>query len=46
MQGYQFILDGKVYRFRLKKTAKIYAYHYSKNNTQLEALIKSITKIQ
>ena len=46
MQGYQFILDGKVYRFRLKKTAKIYAYHYSKNNTQLEDLIRSITKIQ
>jgi len=46
MHGYQFILDGKVYRFKLKKTAKIYAYHYSKNNTQLEGLIKSITKIQ
>ena len=46
MQGYQFILEGKVYRFRLKKTAKIYAYHYSKNNSQLEKLIKSITKIQ
>jgi len=46
MQGYQFILDGKVYRFRLKKTAKIYAYHYSKNNKQLEDLIRSITKIQ
>jgi hypothetical protein len=46
MQGYQFILDGRVYRFRLKKTAKIYAYHYSKTNSQLEGLIKSITKIQ
>ena len=35
MQGYQFILDNKVYRFKLKKTARIYAYHYAKNNAQM-----------
>ena len=46
MQGYQFMLDNKGYRFKLKKTARIYAYHYAKNNSQLIELLNSITKIQ
>jgi hypothetical protein len=45
MQGYQFIQAGKVYRFRTKKAARLAAYWYSKNNSELEALLQAITKI-
>jgi len=46
MRGYQFILDGKIYRFKTKKAARLTAYWYGGNTAaKKEALILSITKI-
>jgi hypothetical protein len=45
MIGYQFIQGGRVYRFKTKKAARLAAYWYSKNNSELERLLKAITKI-
>lgn len=50
MQGYQFELDNKIYRFKTRKNARISAYHYglqsNLNSIQLEELIKSIIKFK